>query len=222
MKKRTLITFLSLALAGCLFCFSACDTDIDIDITTINEEETTLEDEMEEHNLIMAVLTLHGILYDANGNFLSNETVTFYDDDAVVFSGTTDADGILETCSLPSNTELYCTVTDSSGTLLGESNLIIKISDEYTNLIIYPADDEDAGLGLAECTVEIPVSKTEVRGALFVTNGGAVSFSSLTPYEETEVYEEESTEDGETEEGETEETEPTEETTTETEETTEG
>ncbi len=219
MKKRTLVTILSLVLAGSLFCFSACDADIDIDITTINEEETTLEDEMAEHNLITAMLVLHGVLYDANGNSLPNVTVTFYDDDAVVYSGTTDADGLLATCSLPSNTELTCTVADSAGTLLGEANFIIKISDEYTNLIIYPADDEDAGFGLAECTVEIPVSKTEVRGALFVTNGGSVSFSSLTPYEEPEVYEEPT---GEEETMETEETEPTEETQTESAETTEG
>ncbi len=183
MKKKAFVSLLALLTAGSLFLLSACS----VDITSINEEEATLSAEIEEHNLISGMLSLHGILYNENGNPLSNATVTFYNGSSVLFAGTTDETGSLPSCSLPCNTILYCTIANGSGSVIAEGNITFKLSDEYSNLIIYPTTEPESEDEIAECTVEIPTTKMDVRGALFVTDGGAVCFASLTPYESAEV-----------------------------------
>ncbi|MCC8141892.1 MAG: hypothetical protein LIO56_05085 [Lachnospiraceae bacterium] len=154
-----------------------------MDVTTINEEEVPLSVEMEEENLSEGTLTLHSIWHDAAGSGLSSVNIAFYEDEELIFSGTTGEDGALETCTLPCNTVLFCSVTDEAGLPLAESDLVIKLSEDYTALTIYPTKEATEEEEVAtECVIEIPIDKTDVRASIFVTEDGAISFASLTIY----------------------------------------
>ncbi len=200
MKKRTIFPVLAAVTVSGMLCLSACEADL----TNINEEEIALSVEVEEENLLEGFLIMHSVWYDAAGNLLPQANIAFYDGSDLVCSGTTDADGVLETCNLPSNTALTCTVTSSSGTLLAQTDLIIKISEDFSSLVIYPPTDADPDTDeVPTCTVELPPDKAHVHAALFVTNEGAVSVASMTPYvDETAELAEETPEEEEVEEAE--------------------
>ncbi len=187
MKRKKLVPLFAMLTAGCILFLSGCS----VDVTNINEEEVPLSVEMEAQNLSEGSISMHSIWYDTAGNKLSSAEIAFYDNNEEVFSGTTDENGYLETCILPCNTVLYCTISDSAGTVNAECDILIKLSEDYTNLTIYPTEPTEEEEEIAECVIEIPIDKTDIRASAFITESGAISFSSLTPYVEEEAAAEE-------------------------------
>ncbi len=185
--KKKLFPAAAMLAAGCMLCLSGCS----VDVTTINEEEVSIEAEMEEQNLAEGMIMMHMVWYTETGGKLSQADIAFYDEDTLLYSGETSDDGNLATCALPCNTTIYCSVTDKGGDLLAESEIIIKLSDEYTELSLYPTNYFESEEDLPQCVIEAPTDKTNVRAAIFITDDGALSFAGLTPYVEPEATPEE-------------------------------
>ncbi len=187
--KKKMFSAVAMLAAGCMLCMSGCS----VDVTTINEEEIPLEIELEDQNLAEGMIMMHMVWYDETGDKLSQASIAFYDEDTLIYSGETTDDGNLPTCALPCNTTIYCSVTDMNGDPLAESEIIIKLSDNYTELSLYPTSYSETGEGLPQCVIEVPTDKTNVRAAIFLTDDGSLSFSGLTPYVEPEATPEEPT-----------------------------
>ncbi len=177
MRKKLVYAFFTAALCGSLFACSGCG----VDLTSINEGETTLSAEMEAENLSDGTLTVHCVWYDTDGERLSNASVVFSVDEEVVFSATTDENGKLEEGVIPGNTTITCDVTDASGEILASSLIVCKISSEYSDLTIYTVSAEDD----SERILEIPSDQTDLRVAIYLTEEGQISFVNLTPYSES-------------------------------------
>lgn len=176
MKTKKVITLLTAIAVSSLF-LNGCSTDL----TSINADETTVSAEMETENLSDGNVRMHSVWYNADGSALSGATVTFTADKEDIFTGTTDENGNLEVCSLTGNTAITCTITDNSGETIAESEIILKISSDYTALTIYPVHSSDK----SERVVEIPTDKTEIRAAVFVTEDQEISFANISPYSES-------------------------------------
>ncbi len=184
MKKKTLLSLLAALTAGSILLCSGCG----VDLTSINEEDTTLSTEMETENLSDGTLQVHSIWYENDGDKLISATVTLSDEEGEIYSAATDDSGQLDTCILPGNTVLSCEITDSTGAVLASSEIIFKISSDYSELTIYtPAEDDN------QCILEIPADKTDIRAAIFLTEDGQLSFVNLTPWSDS--YDEETTDD---------------------------
>ncbi len=190
MKKKRLLPLLALLTAGSMLILSGCSTDL----TTINEEELSLEEEMEAQNLAEGMVMLHTVWTDVNGDDLAGVNVDFYNGDSNVYSGITEENGSLATFILPCNTELICSVTDSAGNTLAQAEIVIKLSDDFDGLSIYPPADTDDEDSIATCVLEIPSEKTNLRAAMFLTDSGIVSIANVTPYVEPETLPEEALE----------------------------
>ncbi len=175
MKRRIVTTLLAAALAASVV-LSGCG----VDLTNINEEETTLSAELEAANLSDGTLQLHVVLNDTDSARLSGVTVTFYAEEEVLFSGTTDENGLLDACTLPGNTTITCQVA-SGATVLASTDFIFKISSEYSDLTIYTVDADDD----SERIAEIPATEDDIRAAIYVTEEGRLSLANLTPYQES-------------------------------------
>jgi len=180
MKKKALLSLLAVLTAGSVLLCSGCT----VDLTSINEEDTTLSAEIETDNLSDGTLQVHSIWYQNGGDKLTSATITFSDENGEVYSGVTDDSGQLDTCTLPGNTILTCEITDSTGEVIASSEVIFKISSDYSALTIYTPSEEDN-----ECIMEIPTDKTDLRAAIFLTEDGRLSFANLTPWSDS--YEEE-------------------------------
>lgn len=187
MKKKILISLFAALTAGSVFLCSGCGT---VDLTTINEEETTLSAEMEAEDLSDGTLQIHSIWYDTEQNILASATVTFSDEDGEIASATTDDSGNLEACILPGNTVITCEVTDSTGEVIASSEMIFKISSDYSDLTIYTSSDEEED---SQCILEIPTDQADFRAAIFLTEDGRISFANLTPWSDS--YETDASED---------------------------
>ncbi len=183
MIRKKLLPLLALLTAGCVLFLSGCS----VDVTTINEEEISIEAEIETQNLADGMIMLHTVWYDPDGAKLSSVDIAFYDGDTLVYSGTTNEEGVLPTCALPCNTEIFCSVSDMSGDSLAETIIIIKLSDDYSELSIYPTVGVETEETTPQCVIEAPTDRTNVRAAIFLTDEGAVNFASLTPYVEPEA-----------------------------------
>lgn len=173
MKKRKLFILLAAVTAGSLL-LNGCGLDL------TSKEDTTLSAEMENENLSDGMIRLHSSWYDAEGSALASAVITFTDGRDEVFSGTTAENGDLELCSLPGNTTLKCTITDSAGETIGQSDIVLKISADYTAITIYPVHGDND----SEHIIEFPADKTEVRAAVFLTENKTVSFANVSPYVE--------------------------------------
>ncbi len=183
MKKKKFLPLLAILTAGSILLLSGCN----VDVTTINEGDVPIEVAVEEQNLSDGMAMLHTVWYDEAGGSLSSVDVAFYDGETLIFSGTTNDAGSLSTCALPCNTELYCSVTDMSGFPLAESDIIIKLSENYSELTVYPAETAAVEEELVSCVIEVPVDRTNIRAAVFVTNESTINFANLTPYVEPEA-----------------------------------
>ncbi len=193
MKKKAMLSLLSVLTAGSVLLFSGCGT---VDLTTINEEETTLSAEMEAEDLSDGTLQVHSVWYDAEQNALASATVTFSDESGEIISAATDDSGSLESCVLPGNTVLTCEITDSTGEVIASSEIVFKISSDYTALSIYSASGEEE---TSQCVLEIPADQTDLRAAIFLTEDGQISFANLTPWSDSyETDESEESTDAET------------------------
>ncbi|MCD8217128.1 MAG: DNA polymerase V family protein [Clostridiales bacterium] len=185
MKKKALLSLLAALAAGSILLCSGCT----VDLTSINEEDTTLSAEIESDNLSDGNLQVHSVWYQNGGDKLTSATITFSSEDGEVYSGVTDDSGKLDASTLPGNTVLTCEITDSTGEVIASSDIIFKISSDYTALTIYtPSEDEN------ECILEIPTDKTDIRAAIFLTENGQLSFANLTPWSDS--YDEETVDDG--------------------------
>jgi len=187
MKKKYLTTLFAALTAGSVLLLSGCS----VDLTTINTGDTDISAELETENLSDGTIRVHSVWYSADGSKLSAASVTLSSEDGELFSGTTDDSGNLEECTLPGNTTITCEITDSSGEVIVEAEIIFKLSSDYTDLTIYTSDSE------AEenpCILEIPTDKTDIRAAVFVTEDSHLSFANLTPSTESD----EETEDTQT------------------------
>ncbi len=187
MRKKRALPLLALLTAGSMLFLSGCN----VDVTTINEEEVSIEVEMEEQNLAEGMIMMHTIWYDQIGEKLTSADVAFYEEDTLLFSGTTNEEGSLATCALPCNTEIYCSVSDPTGDLLSESTLIIKLSDDYGSLSVYPVKEAESLEELPQSVIEVPTDKTNLRAAIFLTENSGISFANLTPYVEPQAEPEE-------------------------------
>ncbi len=189
MKRRILISLLAASVAGSALLFTGCSSDVDI--TTINAEDTTLSAEIENDNLLDGTISLHPVIYDYNGNLLSAVNVTISDENGEVFTGTTDESGSLGNMTLASNTVFTLTVRSMSGTTLGTANIIFKISESYSSLTVYPTEAVSDSDETMQCVLEIPTDKTDIRAAIFTTEEGSLGFAGLTPWSDslnTDVY----------------------------------
>ncbi|MCD8151389.1 MAG: hypothetical protein LUE92_17975 [Clostridiales bacterium] len=183
MKKKLLFSLLAALAVGSIFLCSCT-----VDLTSINEGDTTLSAEIESDNLSDGTLQVHSVWYQNGGDMLTSATITFSDENGEVYSGVTDDSGKLDVCTLPGNTILTCEITDSTGGVIASSEVIFKISSDYTALTIYTPSEEDY-----ECILEIPADKTDIRAAIFLTEDGQLSFANLTPWSDS--YDEETTTD---------------------------
>lgn len=172
MKRKTLIVLLAALTAGSFLLLNGCGPDeTDNSIAAISAE-------METENLTDGTIQMHSVWYNTDNSALASATVTIMDGKEEIFSGTTDASGNLEACTLPCNTSFSCEVTDSAGETLAEGDLIFKLSDDYESLSIFPAHGESN----SEQVMEIPTDKTDLRAAVFLTEDGQFSFANLSPY----------------------------------------
>ncbi len=176
MKNRKLFTLFAALTAGSVILLSGCG----VDLTSINAEDTTISAEMETENLSDGTVQVHSVWYDSDGNCLSSAEITLSDGDTVLFVGTTDESGSLEACALPGNTTITCEISDSTGESIASASLVFKLSSDYEALTIHTLSEEDD----SQCVLEIPMEKTDIRAAVFVTEDGRISFSNLTPYTE--------------------------------------
>ncbi len=183
MKKKRPLALIAMLAAGSMLLLSGCN----VDVTTINEEEISLEAELENSILAEGMIMLHTVWYYPSGNKLANADISFYDGDMLVYSGTTNDEGSLPTCALPCNTEIYCSIIDNSGGMDAEAEIVIKLSDNYSELSVYPTKDAASEDGLAQSVIEAPTTKTNIRAAIFLTETGGLSFANLTPYVEPEA-----------------------------------
>ncbi len=193
MKTKKILPLLAMLAAGSMLCLSGCN----VDATNINEEEVPIEEAVEEEDLAEGMVLLHSIWYDADGNKLPDVDVAFYDGETLAFSGTTDENGGLEAFSLPCNTTLFCSVTDEAGNPIAESDVVIKLSDNYESIVIYPTRDVETEEETPTLTMEIPTDEVNLRAGFYITQSDTVSLANLTPYveEETEEAAEEETEE---------------------------
>ncbi len=186
MKTKRVLPLLAMLTAGSMLCLSGCD----LDVTTVNEEEVSIEEEIEEEDLTEGTVLFHSVWYDEEGNTLPDVEVAFFEDEELAFSGTTDEDGVLEDFSLPCNTTLVCSVTDEEGNPIAESDVVIKLSDNYESLTIYPTRDAETELETPTLTLEVPTDTVNLRAGFYVTQSETVSLASVSPYEEEEETEE--------------------------------
>lgn len=200
MKKKTITLLFALLTAGSVLLSSGCG----VDLTSINEEDTTLSTEMEEEDLSDGTIQIHSVWYNTDESRLTSATVTISDESGEIFSAVTDDSGKAETCTLPANTVLTFELTDAAGTVIASSQVVFKLSSDYTDLTIYTVSEDTE----SERVIEIPPDQTDIRAAIFVTEDAQLSFANLTPWSDsydTEATTEETTEEtsGETIEGET-------------------
>ncbi len=175
MKRRIVTALLAAALAAGVV-LSGCG----VDLTNINEEETTLSAELEAANLSDGTLQLHVVLNDTDSARLSGVTVTFYAEEAGLLTRTTAEIGRLAAATPPRNTPITCQVA-SGATVLASTDFIFKISSEYSDLTIYTVDADDD----SERIAEIPATEDDIRAAIYVTEEGRLSLANLTPYQES-------------------------------------
>ncbi len=185
MKAKITLPLLAMLAAGSMLCLSGCNADV----TTINEEEVPVEEAVEEENLAEGTVLFHSVWYDAEGNKLPDVNVAFYEDETLSFSGTTDENGDMEAFTLPCNTTLFCSVTDEAGNPIAESDVVIKLSDNYESIAIYPTRDVESEEETPTLTIEIPTGNVNLRAGFYVTQSGTVSLANLTPYVEPETEE---------------------------------
>ncbi|MCD8132575.1 MAG: hypothetical protein LUE19_01820, partial [Clostridiales bacterium] len=166
--------------AGSVLLLSGCG----VDLTAINTADTDISAELETENLSDGTILVHSVWYSSDESSLSGAVITLSSDDGELFSGTTDDSGCLEECTLPGNTTITCEITDSTGELLAEAEIVFKLSSDYSDLTIYNTSDSEAEN--SQCILEIPTEKTDIRAAIFVTEDGGLSFANLTPYTESD------------------------------------
>lgn len=184
MRKRKFFILFAALTAGSLL-LNGCS------LTDIPKEDTTLSAEMENENLADGTIQMHSSWYDTEGNALVSATITISEGKDEIFSGTTDENGNLELCSLPGNSTMKCTITDSTGETIGSSDFIFKISSDYTAITIYPVRNEDN----SECIVEVPNDRTEIRAGIFLTKDQTISFANISRYAESAAAEENTEDD---------------------------
>ncbi|MCD8299666.1 MAG: hypothetical protein LUC41_00580 [Clostridiales bacterium] len=184
MRNKILIPLLAAVLAGNSLLFTGC-AGSDVDITNINAEETTLSAEIESDALTDGNVTLHFVVYDYNGNTQAGVNVSISDESTQLFTGTTDDDGSLGSMSLPCNTLLTCSIRSITGSALGTSEMIFKLSGDYSSLTIYPPAASSDNDGIMQCVLEIPTDSTNLRAAIFATEDEYLSFANVTPWSDS-------------------------------------
>ncbi len=184
MKKKMITLFLA-TMAGSVLLFAGCGSDETA--TSGSVISTEAETVVEATVLTDGELLVHFVWYTADQERLANATVTLSNGNEVLFVGTTDAKGCLDTCTLPSNTTISVEITDSTGTSVASAEFIFQVSEDYSTLTIYTADADDNSTRV----VELPTDKNDIRAAVFLTEAGQISFANITPYDEALVDEEE-------------------------------
>ena len=174
MKKKKYIALIAALTLSSAFVLNGCSLALPGEETKIS---TGAELSAEQETLTDGNVELHTYWYNADGSKLAGATVTVYDGNDQLFSGTTDENGALETCTLPGNTELRCVVTDASGNEIAKSNILYKISDSYQAATIYTTHGE-SGTQKAE----VPASKTTLRVAIYLTENKTLSHANITEY----------------------------------------
>jgi hypothetical protein len=186
MKKRIYLTLLALLTAGSVLLLNGCSLSLP-EVST----DATLSSEAEI--LVDGNVQLYSRWYNSNDEKLAGAVVSFYDGKTLVFEGTTDENGMLQTEPLPGNTELTCIVTDASGSEIANTTVIYKISDSYSAITVYTiAEDSDLQ------QIEVPADKTILSAAIYVTEDGMISHANLTQYIETTDETSEDQTEGET------------------------
>ncbi|MCC8029379.1 MAG: hypothetical protein LIO75_06260 [Lachnospiraceae bacterium] len=174
MKKQRIFTLFAALTAGSLLLLNGCG----VDLTSINADETALSAELESENLSDGTLLIHSIWYNSDGSRLTDAEVVLSSADGELFSGTTDESGCLDECTLPGNTAITCEITDSSGDVIAEAEILFKLSADYSDLTIYTSGSKED----SQCILEIPTDKTDIRATVFLTEDGSLVFANLTPY----------------------------------------
>lgn len=171
MKKKKYLMLIAAITVSSAFLLNGCGFEL-----PLSSGNTAISAETE--NLTDGSIQAYSRWYNSDNEKLSGATVSIYDGSELIVEATTDADGNLEACTLPGNTELKCVVTDASGNELANSKFIYKISPDYPSLTIYTArDDSDVQ------EINIPADRTVLSMAMYVTEDSAVSHANITPYD---------------------------------------
>lgn len=188
MKRKTVTAMLAVMLLGGSLFINGCGTDETAESVT---DVSVSEDAQEEEEIIITdySVDVHLKIYDADASPLTGATISFYEDGELIGSAVTDDSGWAGGLNLTSNTTLSCTVTDSSGAVVGETDIIYEISADYESLTIFTIDTEE----LVQ-TIGVPADKTDMTARIFITEDGLISYANVTEYSEDDEPEEETEE----------------------------
>lgn len=176
MRNRKVIMLIASVTAGCFLFLSGCG----VDLTNIAVEETTLSAEMENEDLTDGECQIHSVFYQADNSLLSGASVTILVGGTELFTGTTDDSGSLEGFTIPANTPAEIVITDASGSEIGRGVIVCKLSSSYDDITIYPVHGEED----KELVLDVPLNKTDMRAAIFLTDNGKLSIANVCPYVE--------------------------------------
>ncbi len=174
MRNKKILLLISALTAGCFLFLSGCG----VDLTNIAVEETTLSAEMEGEDLTEGTCQVHGIFYNTDNSPLAGASVRVLEDGNEVFSGTTDESGALEGFNVSANTPFDIIVSDASGSELAKKTIVYKLSASYEDITIYPVHTEED----KELVLEVPLQKTNMRTAFFLTDNNGLTIASASPY----------------------------------------
>ncbi len=174
MKKKTYAALIAALTISGAFLLNGCSFDLPNQNTQVS---AGAELSTEKETLTDGELQLYTRWYGTDGQKLSGATIAIYDGNEKLFEGTTDENGNLEMCTIPGNTELRCTVTDTSGDEIAKSNILYKISDSYDNITVYTTHGESGTQ-----KVEVSSRKTTLSAAIYVTDNKTLSHANITEY----------------------------------------
>ena len=171
MKKKKYLMLITAISVSSVFLLNGCS----FKLPDLSGGATPISTESE--NLTEGSVQIHSRWYNSANEKLAGATVSFYDGSELLAEAITDENGNLEAYTLPGNTELKCTVTDSSGTEIANTKVIYKISPDYSAFTVIMIHDES---DVQE--IEIPNDKTVLSIAMYVTDNKTISHANVTQY----------------------------------------
>lgn len=175
-KKRLSALFLGCALSAVMI-FSGCGSILD-EVNLMRHSEDTIEEDLNLGEPVSSedsTIRLTSHWYNEAGEKLAGATVTITSDGSELFTGVTDENGLLATCTFPANTKILYTVTDASGAALGSSEAAYIVSEDYTVISMFTKNGES---GIQK--IQIPSGKTDIVAAMFIDSNKKISHSNIT------------------------------------------
>lgn len=174
MRKKKYIMLIAALTVSCSCLFTGCSLGF---LPSASSDGVDISAEGER--VVDGQITLHSRWYDSDSTRLAGITVSFYDGRELIAEETTDENGNLNAVTLPGNTEITCTVTDSDGKTLAETNVIYHILEGFSGMTVYTIGEAS---NLQE--LSIAADQTELSAAIFVTDDGLISYANVCAYTE--------------------------------------